>query len=352
MNWICEELIDVFWKQLLSPLSLMNWECYQFPSPTEMWFVMTSICKSLYMPCQELYRIIDQPYLTQCSKKFAGHSILVDMSIRSMVCEILERANKSKVGACVSNGFAAWKLERYIDASLGGEGWPFSNRTITFHKPANNDFWNIKDIDIYLQTFDSEASIDLIQNAFLKYSKRIWGEMYKCFWISSNHSDDNDCEDIDISSLDLSSIEKMHFRNQYKHAIHNKTTLKKMWSMCAGEFGDIFVPTTITVWSASDLSRIWQTSFFRHCGIKMVLKDGHWLYETSVYNFKALLHRKLVVQNSKRNKFYQKRTLMTYIENGFTFMGDDYFDVNYDVNLLRNLTLHQEIERIPPLTRC
>lgn len=352
MDWVCVPLVDGLWSRLLTRPWLARHSELGYSTPMSMWMQVSAICPLVRRthPVTLLYKMVDRPYLDTIEDALL-RDLLVhqDFALRDMFRDIQTVAGMLSVDIVCAGGYASWRLERFVEASRGNDSLPRTMRTTTIGSTVDmSEFWTPRDIDFYTTEADSETVLLVVQEAYLTYIKRIFGDVIGnlCDFVpggevaTASTTDDEHTEEGERCLRLLDTREPLI--PSLPHAMHTylrrriastltepwkRLTVQKVWTMsCSMRL--LFEPSAVTVWRVDDHrgtrprssveSILTSGSLLSHTSMQLSVDDGEWRFIGSRSAIADTLSRTIRILNT--NTYMELlRSIIGYLRRGFTF---------------------------------
>ena len=344
MDWSCTVVADEVWSRLLSRPWLASYRRLSYRSPLQMWFTIANIHAEVRRrhPIYALYRLVERTYLENVPELHVRSLIIHnDFAAREFLENVSRPSSMLNVDVVCAGGYAAWRLERHVDAECGRTDMPRSIRSTTFRECGYMDeFWFPRDIDLYVTETDADLVIAVVQESYVRFMTTVYGGCSFAFipggGDDSSWSSDDEERSVSHRQL-LDHLDENHegFSNhlltQMKRHVSacishpwRAATTTKMWTLtCSAAIGA--EPSVVTVWNVTgkregeSLSQLLTTSMFlSHASVQLFVKGGELRYRGTQQSLQDAIGRKLRIVNT--NSFLRLyHVLGCYLQRGFEF---------------------------------
>lgn len=158
---------------------------------------LTCACAALRHEMHRTWRELSRPYLSHIRPIHAYHVLACEMHQRRMIASIVARLGLVGVDdVCVAGGYAAWQLERLLDAEMGRDAFPRTIRgTHVWNGRPMRRVWIPGDVDLFVHCDDAELALDLVVECYREFATRLYSEHARVHTSSSEVYGDVDRDD-------------------------------------------------------------------------------------------------------------------------------------------------------------
>ena len=155
-------LFDCLWARLMD-LSFV-YACG--PEAVDVAVRLSATCAALRAQLTRLWLDLDRPFLARLRLAHACRALQCELEQRRLLHHTAECLGI--VGArhaCVAGGYAAWQLERHLDAALGRDAFPRAARGVEVwsnRRQRLNEIWTPNDVDLFVHSEDVETTMDVV----------------------------------------------------------------------------------------------------------------------------------------------------------------------------------------------
>jgi hypothetical protein len=344
MDWSCPVLTDEVWSRLLSRPWLASHRRLRYRSPLHMWFTIANVHAEVRRrhPLSALYRLVERTYL-EAVPELPLRSLIIhnDFASREFLGNVERQSRTLNVEVVCAGGYAAWRLERHIDAESGRRDLPRSVRSTTFREcDYMDEFWFPRDIDLYVTETDADLVMTVVQESYVRFMTSVYGECSFAFIPGAKDETKWSSDDEERSAshrLFLDHIRENHdglsnrLRTQMERHVSacisypwRAAATTKMWTLtCSAAIGA--EPSIVTVWNVTGkrdgepLRQLLTTSMFlSHMTVQLCVTGGELQYRGTKQSLRDAIGRKLRIVNTN-SFFHLYHVLGCYLRRGFEF---------------------------------
>lgn len=288
---------------------------------------LATTCHAFHDRLRTVYIDIDRPYLGYVNGRYALRVLCCELAQRRMLSDIFRAlrllglsaavtADETETNACVAGGFAAWHLERHMDARSGRDAFPRTVRgPAVWDGAPRREVWVPRDIDVFLACDDDarDLAMDVVATCYAEFTRVAFG----CIAPPERTREDNayvedDAEerrapDADVveSAARAAGLPEslVHLcRTARECAMERKRNIvRSVWNFDTHHTEPLFAmrlnvivtdtpPTTTVPYDA------WVTSQFDmlHCAVALrVMENGHYTFVASREAVQSLADRRI-----------------------------------------------------------
>ena len=328
MDWTCPAVVDCVWQRLLELEWLTRHDELGHDSATQMWACLTSLCRATWRDPFELCRCIDRPYLAVMRPHIAPHEhgamVRADFALRRFFTHVQRLAALTGVDVVCAGGYPAWRLERHMDTTRGGDALPRSVRSTTIGLSSDlHEYWIPHNIDLFTTEGDADAIALLLEEAYVLYVCHIARSYssHGCVFVRGAHGRDSPVTASEDRDLEIESCVR-HVEEHFpaSHSIRadvcrhlrqsrelrpTTVTMRKLWT-CMSSLRMEFEPSIVTVWHVARpdgpvgplRNALPSLLPLSHVGVQLSVVDGMWQYRATAEALSDLTHRRLRIMNT------------------------------------------------------
>lgn len=275
--------------------------------------------------------------------------MICEYAARRLVQTILRSTQNTGMQLLAAGGFASWQLEHKIHTEHKLDAMPRCYRDTTFNDGLpRNDLWIPKDIDVFFSG-DPAVMIPIIEEAYRQFCGRIFGSAGSRTSHVTEHSDIYEWIDTHENGVELFGTvmtqadfphsiveEAIRSFSESTPALQEKLILQTWRMNC--DYNMPFFPTELNIiQTLPSLSgyHSWVVQSFDlvHCCVSLsVAETGDWSFQHTNDAEECIKRRLLRFNTNNFTSFSSTRLivrrLVKYYRNGFTFRGDDLFQLD------------------------
>ena len=342
-------LFDCLWSRLMD-LSFL----YEYgPDGIDVAVRLSATCIVLRTQLIRLWLDLDRPFLAHMSIEHSCRALHYELEQRRLLhrtTECLRIIGTKHV--CVAGGYAAWQLERHMDAVVGRDAFPRTVRGIQLWSSRRciNEIWTPGDVDIFLHSDDMDMTMDVVTACYREFTDVLFGRNCKMHTSCQlSYGDENDGAslptEVHVEQLARRTDLPEHLVDRCVDHRRNATPrerssiVRTAWNLMA-HARDPLLPSRLNIVFTSappawcDDYAAWVTSSFdlRHCCVAMsVGHEGDLFFHAHAHTVRMLSCRRVeLTPSSFANVTTCANTMhriQKYLSNGFSVMGDDANDV-------------------------
>lgn len=370
MDWVCPDLVDTVWSQLIALPALCEYRTFDCTSPLQWYLRITAVSTRLYEKrrVETFLRCLDRPFLRHVQDMgFIVLQTKLELLARSMLADMQSRAAASGLDLYVCGGYASWQLERSVDCWHGGDGVPRAVRGVCIgSRCAMTEFWIPHSIDVYVFGREEEAVFeDLIEEPFSVFYESafgLWNALQCSLLVGTCSTDDEEDVPHQRSRKYREELERTHTLSCHtmdelerafeKNTPSDRVVFRRTWT-AMGPIVNAFFPLVVKVTrvvrgstTPAHLTNgqvLRRAMGLRHCAVSLKVhpESYRYEYECDPEAVDALLARRLEYQSTLASPRHTANLTARYVQRGFTLRGDSYFET-VAANRVRTLFCGQE----------